>query len=142
MSLPSATEAEARRKARVDEGMMERAPGAFRQLEREVRAFLNGQRVTFTAELDLEGTPPFFRAAWEACLTIPRGERRTYEWTAERAGNPRASRAAGQAMARNPVPLIIPCHRVVGSGGGLHGYGGGLAMKARLLAMEATPHLH
>ena len=87
--------------------------------------------------LDLKQAPPFHAAAWEACRSIPAGETRSYRWLAEAAGSPKASRAAGQAMARNPVPLVIPCHRVIGSGGGLHGYGaGGLDVKARLLEME------
>ena len=87
--------------------------------------------------LDLAGAPPFFGAAWAACRSIPPGETRSYQWLADAAGNPRASRAAGQAMARNPFPLVIPCHRVVGSDGGLHGYGaGGVGVKARLLEME------
>ena len=87
--------------------------------------------------LDLSDASPFFGAAWAACRSIPPGETRTYQWLAEAAGNPRASRAAGQAMAKNPFPLIIPCHRVVGSNGGLHGYGaGGVGVKARLLEME------
>ena len=87
--------------------------------------------------LDLGPAPPFYGAAWAACRTIPPGETRSYQWLAQAAGNPRASRAAGQAMARNPIPLAIPCHRVIGSGGGLHGYGaGGLEVKARLLEME------
>lgn len=87
--------------------------------------------------LDLSGASPFFGAAWIACRGIPPGETRSYQWLAEAAGNARASRAAGQAMARNPFPLIIPCHRVVGSNGGLHGYGaGGIGVKARLLEME------
>ena len=87
--------------------------------------------------LDLSGASPFFGAAWAACRGIPPGQTRTYQWLAEAAGRPRASRAAGQAMARNPFPLIIPCHRVVGSNGGLHGYGaGGIGVKARLLEME------
>ncbi len=87
--------------------------------------------------LDLSDASPFFGAAWEACRGIPPGETRSYQWLAEAAGNPRASRAAGQAMAKNPFPLIIPCHRVVGSSGGLHGYGaGGVGVKARLLEME------
>ena len=87
--------------------------------------------------LDLSNASPFFGAAWAACRGIPPGETRSYQWLAEAAGNPRASRAAGQAMARNPFPLIIPCHRVVGSSGGLHGYGaGGVGVKARLLEME------
>ena len=88
-------------------------------------------------ELDLEGTPPFFRAAWDACRRIPPGETRSYRWLAVEAGSPQAMRAAGQAMARNRFSLIIPCHRVVSSDGGLGGYGGGgLGVKAKLLQME------
>ena len=87
--------------------------------------------------VDLSGSSPFFSAAWDACRSIPPGETRSYQWLAEAAGNPKASRAAGQAMARNPVPLVIPCHRVVGSNGSLHGYGGGgVGVKARLLELE------
>jgi methylated-DNA-[protein]-cysteine S-methyltransferase len=87
--------------------------------------------------LDLSNCPPFFGAAWKACRRIPPGETRSYAWLAAAAGRPRAARAAGQAMARNPWALIIPCHRVIGSDGGLHGYGaGGLKIKARLLEME------
>ena len=87
--------------------------------------------------LDFSAAPPFFGAAWDACRSIPPGETRSYRWLATAAGNPRASRAAGQAMAKNPFPLIVPCHRVVGSNGGLHGYGaGGVDVKARLLEME------
>ena len=88
-------------------------------------------------ELDLEGAPPFFRAAWGACRRIPPGETRSYRWLAAEAGNPLALRAAGQAMARNRFSLIIPCHRVIASDGGLGGYGGGgLGVKERLLRME------
>ena len=88
-------------------------------------------------ELDLGAAPPFFAAAWEACRRIPPGETRSYRWLAAEAGNPRAARAAGQAMARNRWALVIPCHRVIGSDGDLHGYGaGGLRVKARLLEME------
>ncbi len=86
--------------------------------------------------LDMEDAPPFFKAAWEACRTIPPGETRSYAWLAAAAGRPRAFRAAGQAMAKNPLAIVIPCHRVIGSDGGLHGYGGGLDKKARLLEMD------
>ena len=87
--------------------------------------------------LDLGQPPPFYRAAWDACRTIPPGETRSYQWLAQAAGNPRAARAAGQAMAKNPLPLVIPCHRVIGTAGALHGYGaGGLQVKARLLELE------
>lgn len=90
--------------------------------------------------LDLEGAPPFFDAAWRACRRIPLGETRSYGWLAQEAGSPRAVRAAGQAMARNPVPILIPCHRVIGCDGGLRGYGGGLDLKARLLELERARH--
>jgi methylated-DNA-[protein]-cysteine S-methyltransferase len=87
--------------------------------------------------LDLGKAPPFFSAAWEACRRIPPGETRSYAWLAAEAGRPLAARAAGQAMAKNLVALVIPCHRVIGSNGGLHGYGaGGLKVKAMLLEME------
>ena len=87
--------------------------------------------------LDLEDAPPFFKSAWQACRSIPTGETRSYAWLAAAAGRPQAARAAGQAMAKNRVVLVIPCHRVIGSNGDLHGYGaGGLQVKAELLAME------
>lgn len=90
---------------------------------------------------DFSGAPPFMRSAWEACRSIPRGQTRTYKWLAESAGRPNAPRAAGQAMARNRVPFLVPCHRVVASGGGLGGYGRGksaLALKRWLIDREAS----
>ena len=88
-------------------------------------------------ELDLTDAPPFYAAAWDACRTIPAGETRSYAWLAAAAGRPGAARAAGQAMAKNRLALVIPCHRVIGSSGDLHGYGaGGLEVKAELLNME------
>jgi methylated-DNA-[protein]-cysteine S-methyltransferase len=89
--------------------------------------------------VDLSDHPPFRRAALAAARKIPYGEVRSYRWLAEAAGNPRASRAAGQAMHYNPAPLVIPCHRVVGASGALTGFGGGLAMKRALLTLEAAP---
>ena len=91
-----------------------------------------------TAEvpLDVEGVPPFTLSAWQACVRIPKGETRSYGWLAMAAGRPGAARAAGQAMARNRFPPLVPCHRVIGSTGSLHGYGGGLDLKARLLQAE------
>ncbi|MBI2936003.1 MAG: methylated-DNA--[protein]-cysteine S-methyltransferase [Chloroflexi bacterium] len=112
-------------------------PSAFAKLRSQVRAYLAGKSITIDVPLDMEGAPPFFLRAWRACQSIPRGQTRSYGWLADAAGNPRATRAAGQAMARNPLALIIPCHRVVGSDGGLGGYGGGLELKARLLGLEA-----
>ena len=112
--------------------------GWFLPVQRCVERYLEGDAAALDEiDLDLEQAPPFFRAAWQACRSIPLGETRSYSWLAAQAGSPRAVRAAGQAMAKNRWPLIIPCHRVIGSDGGLHGYGaGGLQVKARLLEME------
>ena len=112
-------------------------PDALKAIRHDVEAYLKGEENAFeNITLDLEDAPPFFRAAWEACRTIPRGETRSYAWLAAAAGRPGASRAAGQAMARNRLSIVIPCHRVIGSDGGLHGYGGGLDKKAHLLELE------
>ena len=108
------------------------------QAHRQLTAYFAGDCAALSQiALDLSGAPPFYRAAWDACRAIPAGETRSYRWLATAAGNPDAVRAAGQAMAKNPLPLVIPCHRVIGSGGGLHGYGGGgIAVKSWLLDLE------
>jgi O-6-methylguanine DNA methyltransferase len=113
--------------------------GALMVVREIVQAFVLGESYRLEEiSLDLEGSPLFHRAAWEACRSIPLGETRSYAWLAANAGRPGAYRAAGQAMARNRLSLVVPCHRVIGSDGGLHGYGGGgLAVKARLLRLEA-----
>ncbi len=86
--------------------------------------------------VDLSDLTPFEQAALRAAATIPPGQVRSYGWVASQIGRPRAVRAVGQAMARNPLPLFFPCHRVVAASGDLHNYGYGLKMKARLLEME------
>ncbi len=117
----------------------EHRPGAFADFAQQVAEYLAGERTDFDVALDLDDATSFFRRAWAACRTIPAGQTRTYRWLAEQAGNPLASRGAGQSMARNRVPLVIPCHRVIGSDGGLHGFGGpGLGLKARLLELEGA----
>ena len=104
--------------------------------------YCNGDSVSLdTIPVDDSAWTPYTQHARAACRTIPRGETRTYAWLAEQAsGNPKSARAAGRAMATNPVPIIIPCHRVIGSNGNLHGFGGtiGLPLKARLLQMESA----
>jgi len=109
--------------------------------EREIREYCAGRRRRFTVTIDLSGVPPFHRKVLAAARRIPCGRTVTYGELARRAGSPRAARAAGQAMAHNPVPLIVPCHRVVAAGGGLGGFGGGLALKRRLLALEGVERL-
>ncbi len=102
----------------------------------ELRRYVAGERVEFTARCDLSREPAFRRRVLEIVAGIPYGETRSYAWIARQLSRPRAARAVGQAVAANPIPIIIPCHRIVRSDGGLGGYGGGLALKKRLLALE------
>jgi len=113
-------------------------PDAFTQVIECLHRYAEGDMAALDGvELDFTGVTPFFSAAWNACRSIPAGETRSYAWLAVEAGSPLAMRAAGQAMARNRFSLIIPCHRVIASDGGLGGYGGGgLGVKAKLLQME------
>ena len=107
------------------------------ETERQLKEYFAGQRKAFTLKLDLEGTD-FQRKVWNALLTIPFGETRSYGQIAKQIGSPRAVRAVGAANGRNPVSIIAPCHRVIGSTGALTGFGGGLDCKARLLALEGA----
>lgn len=121
------------------------APGAQRNAAfapnreaiRQVLEYLDGKRTDFDVPLDLRGTP-FQQTVWRALLAIPYGETRSYADVARSVGKPDAVRAVGTANGANPVPLIVPCHRVIQSGGKLGGYGGGLDLKRRLLAMEQS----
>lgn len=107
------------------------------QAARQICEYLAGERREFAVELDLRGYNPFALAVWAAARRIPYGQTRSYAWIASQVGGgPGAAQAAGAALGDNPIPLIIPCHRVVGADGSLHGFAGGLAMKARLLALE------
>ena len=108
----------------------------FAEAEEQLEAYFAGRLTEFTLPLRLHGTP-FQRRVWEHLRTIPYGETRTYGRLATTLGNPRASRAVGLANGRNPIGIIIPCHRVVGTNGSLTGYGGGLDRKQRLLDFEA-----
>lgn len=101
----------------------------------ELGAYFNGQREHFDVPLDLRGTP-FQQAVWRALQAVGRGATRSYGQIAATLGRPAAVRAAGAAIGRNPVCIIVPCHRVVGHDGRLTGYAGGLERKAALLALE------
>jgi methylated-DNA-[protein]-cysteine S-methyltransferase len=120
----------------VDEA--EQDEEALAHIRRTLEEYSCGDRVSLDdITLDTSDVTPFFGLAWEACRRIPAGETRSYKWLAIQAGHPNAPRAAGQAMARNRFALIVPCHRVIASDGGLGGYGGGgLGVKKRLLDME------
>lgn len=101
----------------------------------QVREYLAGERKTFTVPLKAEGTP-FQKTVWEALRRIPYGRTRSYGEIAEEIGNPKGARAVGMACNRNPILLLIPCHRVIGSTGKLVGFGCGLPVKEKLLSLE------
>jgi methylated-DNA-[protein]-cysteine S-methyltransferase len=105
---------------------------------RQLREYFAGERTAFDLPLDLEGSG-FRQRAWLALASIPYGATVTYAQLAALAGNPAAARAAGHACATNPIAIVLPCHRVIGSNGSLHGFGGGLDMKAFLLRLEGAP---
>ncbi|MFB6525309.1 MULTISPECIES: methylated-DNA--[protein]-cysteine S-methyltransferase [unclassified Streptomyces] len=111
-------------------------PRPFGEAIRQLDAYFAGELTEFELPLNLIGTP-FQLRVWEGLLRIPYGETRTYGELAEELGNPGASRAVGLANGKNPVSIIVPCHRVVGASGSLTGYGGGLDRKQRLLAFES-----
>jgi methylated-DNA-[protein]-cysteine S-methyltransferase len=102
---------------------------------RELKEYFAGERREFSMALDLRGTP-FQLACWEALLAIPYGETRSYADIARDIGHPNAFRAVGMANNRNPVAIVVPCHRVIASSGSLCGYGGGLDLKRKLLDLE------
>jgi methylated-DNA-[protein]-cysteine S-methyltransferase len=108
----------------------------FRNAIEQLRAYFAGERTAFELPLRMAGTP-FQRLAWDGLLTIPFGTTVSYAEQARRIGRPGASRAVGAANGRNPIAIIIPCHRVIGSGGTLTGYGGGLPLKQWLLDHES-----
>jgi methylated-DNA-[protein]-cysteine S-methyltransferase len=105
------------------------------QTERQLTEYFAGRRTSFTIPLDLRGTP-FQRNVWEALLGIPFGETRSYGDLARQLGNPQAARAVGAATGKNPVSIIVPCHRLIGAAGKLTGFAGGLDAKMHLLALE------
>jgi methylated-DNA-[protein]-cysteine S-methyltransferase len=112
----------------------------LRDAGRQLAEYFAGRRQRFTVPLDPSGTV-FQRDVWDALATIPFGETRSYSQIAQQIGRPRAVRAVGAANGRNPLSIVVPCHRVVGATGALTGFAGGLDVKARLLALEGRDHL-
>jgi methylated-DNA-[protein]-cysteine S-methyltransferase len=112
-----------------------RAGGVMADALTQLREYFAGRRRVFDLPLELSGTS-FQCAVWETLADIPYGATVSYGELAEMVGRPRAFRAVGQANGANPIPIVLPCHRVLASGGKIGGYGGGLAMKRRLLALE------
>lgn len=125
-----------KRPQRVDAAWT-RDDAAFADVRSELAEYFAGERRTFTVPLHPAGTP-FQQRVWAALADIPYGETTSYGKTAVAIGSPTASRAVGLANGQNPIPVIVPCHRVVGANGSLTGYGGGLDAKRWLLAHEAS----
>jgi len=113
------------------------APARLDQVRRELEEYFTGHRTAFDVEVDWTLTSRFGREVLRACAAIPFGSTATYAELAAQAGSPNGSRATGNALGANPVPIVVPCHRVLRTGGGLGGYTGGLHRKEALLAVEA-----
>ncbi len=137
-TLPQTSAEEARQLlgSRVNQATW--SPPSFADLMELLKVYFTGQEVTFPHELDLSEYTPFQRDVWQMTRSIPYGETRSYLWVAIEINRPQAARAVGQALGRNPLPIIVPCHRVVASNGGLCGFTGGLDTKRELLNMESS----
>lgn len=128
-------QATARATAHADEAA---ADALLRQAQAEVEAFLAGERQVFTVPVDWTIGTTFQRRVWRAAVKIPYGRLRSYGWLALKLGGRQYSRAVGMALGANPVPLIIPCHRIVAQDGSLGGFSCGLSLKRQLLRLEGT----
>ena len=105
---------------------------------RQLDEYFEGRRDAFELDVDLRGAAPFARQVLDELARVPYGQTTTYGTLAGRVGAPRAARAVGTVMNRNPIPIVLPCHRVIGANGSLTGYGGGLDVKERLLRLEGA----
>jgi methylated-DNA-[protein]-cysteine S-methyltransferase len=128
-------------RVRLSEMVEEEDHPVLVETERQLGEYFAGRRKAFFVTLDMRGTR-FQRDVWEVLLAIPFGETRSYGQLAKQLGNPRATRAVGAANGKNPVSIIVPCHRVIGSSGKLTGFAGGLDTKAYLLSLERQGFFH
>jgi methylated-DNA-[protein]-cysteine S-methyltransferase len=125
------------KRVRVKPGALDKRHPVLCEAERQLKDYFAGRRKTFALTLDFDGTP-FQKKVWNALLAIPFGQTRTYTEIARSIGKPNAVRAVGAANGRNPISIVAPCHRVIGSNGKLTGFAGGLNAKAALLRLERT----
>ena len=138
LTLPQDSAREARELLDSNLSHATRSPHQFEDIISRLRIYFGGCKVAFTDELDLSRATHFKRKVWQITRIIPYGESRSYRWVAAQIGQPNAMRAVGQALAQNPLPIIIPCHRIVASNGKRGGYSGGVKMKKHLLFLEAS----
>jgi methylated-DNA-[protein]-cysteine S-methyltransferase len=124
------------RRVRLSKMVVDDSSPVLVETERQLGEYFSGKRKAFSIALDMRGTR-FQQEVWQALLAIPYGETRSYRQLAKQLGNPRATRAVGAANGRNPLSIIVPCHRVIGSSGKLAGFAGGLEAKAHLLGLES-----
>lgn len=118
-------------------GRLERDDKRFTSLKKDLKEYFGGEEVDFRKyALDISSGTEFQRKVWKKLLGIPYGKTRSYKWLAEQAGTPNGYRAVGGANGKNPIPIIIPCHRVINSNGSLGGYSGGVWIKEWLLKLE------
>ncbi|MCK4427958.1 MAG: methylated-DNA--[protein]-cysteine S-methyltransferase [candidate division Zixibacteria bacterium] len=110
----------------------------FSKLRNNLRAYFSGREVQFKEKFDLKGGTNFQEKVWRAMQRIPFGQTRSYGWLAKQVGGKNKARAVGMACGSNPIPILIPCHRVIREDGELGGYGGGLGMKKKLLKIEGV----
>jgi methylated-DNA-[protein]-cysteine S-methyltransferase len=115
-----------------------RAPATVDAARRQLDEYFEGRRSAFALDVDLRGAAPFAQQVLDELARVPYGQTTTYGTLAARVGAPRAARAVGMVMNRNPIPIVLPCHRVVGANGSLTGYAGGLDVKERLLRLEGA----
>jgi len=136
--LPQKDRAVVSRKLATAPDAGEPIPDDIKDIIERLQQYFTGYKVVFPDALDLTGATDFQRCVWEATREIPYGETRSYSWVAEHIGNASAVRATGNALGKNPLPVIIPCHRVLHRDGGLGGYTGGIDIKRYLLRLEAS----
>jgi methylated-DNA-[protein]-cysteine S-methyltransferase len=126
------------RLARIAGPRVLRSPRSVDLARRELDEYFEGERRAFDLSLDLRGLPPFTLSVLKELARVPYGKTTTYGALASKVGHPRAARAVGTVMNRNRIPIVLPCHRVVGSTGALTGYAGGLDLKTKLLELEGA----
>jgi len=138
ISFDAEPEAQLERLARIAGPRVLRSPRSIDDARRELDEYFEGRRQAFDLSLDLRSLPPFTTSVLHELAKVPYGETTTYGALAAQVGRPRASRAVGTVMNRNRIPIVLPCHRVVGATGSLVGYAGGLDRKTQLLELEGA----
>ncbi|MBA5867823.1 MAG: methylated-DNA--[protein]-cysteine S-methyltransferase [Nitrospira sp. CR1.3] len=140
VSLPQATKREAESSLRTSAGpfTVGKPSTALQRAKGQLLRYLAGSSRTFSLPLDVEQGTVFQRRVWQVLRRMPYGSLRSYQWVAARVGGERYARAVGNAVGANPIPIVIPCHRVVAQDATLGGFSGGLSMKRRLLNLEGT----